>query len=57
MPRPAKASRRQKINAGIAYKKGERKEAYDLWRKADQAVKDRAAAKRNKHKKAGEGAS
>ncbi len=34
MPRPSKAVRRQKVNAGIEYKKGNRKEAYDLWAKA-----------------------
>ncbi|MCK4661142.1 MAG: hypothetical protein KAV82_16600 [Phycisphaerae bacterium] len=34
MPRPNKTVRRQKINAGIEYKKGNRKEAYQLWAKA-----------------------
>ncbi len=34
MPRPSKAVRRQKVNAGNEYRKGNRKEAYALWSKA-----------------------
>lgn len=34
MPRPKKTFRRMKINAAIAYKRGDRKEAYGLWKKA-----------------------
>ncbi len=55
MPRGAKSARRQKINAGIEYKKGNRKEAYELWQKAAAARKERYESKRNKHKKAEEG--
>lgn len=52
MPRPIKAFRRQKINAAIAYKRGERKEAYVLWEKAAAAIKDHREKKRNKNKAA-----
>jgi hypothetical protein len=34
MPRPSKAVRRQKVNAGLEFKKGNKKEAYTLWSKA-----------------------
>ncbi|MFH0980975.1 MAG: hypothetical protein V2A79_05500 [Planctomycetota bacterium] len=39
MPRPSKAVRRQKVNAGLEYRKGNRKEAYALWAKAAEARK------------------
>jgi len=52
MPRPAKAARRQKVNAAIEYKKGNRKEAYKLWEEAAKSRKERLAAKQFKHKKA-----
>lgn len=45
MPRPNKAVRRQKINAAIAWKKGDRKEAWTLWDKADKARKELQAKK------------
>lgn len=45
MPRPNKAIRRQKINAAIAWKKGDRKEAWTLWDKADKARKELQAKK------------
>jgi len=48
MPRPNKAVRRQKINAAIAWKKGDRKQAWTLWEKADKARKDLQAKKRPK---------
>jgi len=57
MPRPAKATRRQIINAGLDYKRGNRKDAYAAWEKAAAARKERAEAKRNKRKKAEEAAS
>ena len=34
MPRPSKTFKRQKINASIAYKRGEKAEAYKLWEEA-----------------------
>ena len=50
MPRPNKTFRRQKINAAIAYKRGERKEAYELWEKAAAGLKELREKKRNKSK-------
>lgn len=40
MPRPTKAIRRQLVNAGIAWKKGDRKEAAKLWADADKTRKE-----------------
>lgn len=58
MPRGTKALRRQKINAGLEYKKGNREEAYKLWSKAAASYKERLAGKKNKKAaKAAEGAS
>lgn len=57
MPRPSKTTRRQIVNAGIEYKKGNRKEAYALWAKAANARKERLEAKRNKKQKAAEAGS
>ena len=54
MPRPAKTIRRQIVNAGLEYKKGNRKEAYELWAKAAEARKERCESKRNKKQKAAE---
>jgi len=54
MPRPTKALRRMKINAAIAYKRGDRKEAYDLWEKAAAGLKEHREKKRNKNKPAEE---
>lgn len=48
MPRPTKAFRRQKINAAIAFKRGDRKEAYQLWEKAAASLKEHRAKKRTK---------
>jgi len=56
MPRPAKTSNRQRINASIEFKKGNKKEAYALWQKAADARKERRDAKRNKKKRAAEAA-
>lgn len=49
MPRPNKATRRQKINAAIAYKRGDRKEAYELWKKASDGLKEMRHKKRTRH--------
>jgi len=54
MPRPTKAFRRQKISAAAEWKKGNRKEAYQLWEKAAKGIKEHLAKKRNK-KAAAEG--
>lgn len=54
MPRPTKAFRRHKINAAIAFKRGEKKEAYDLWAKADKSLKEHREKKCHKKKKAAE---
>ncbi|MBI4717809.1 MAG: hypothetical protein HY763_08405 [Planctomycetes bacterium] len=48
MPRPTKAFRRQKINAAIAFKRGDRKEAYQLWEKAAASLKAHRDKKRTK---------
>ncbi len=40
MPRPTKAIRRQLVNAGLAWKKGDRKEACKLWASADKSRKE-----------------
>jgi len=37
-----------KINAAIAYKRGDKKEAYKLWEKAAVGVQEHRAKKRNK---------
>ncbi len=50
MPRPNKTFRRQKINAAIAFKRGDRKEAYKLWEKAAAGIKELREKKRNKNK-------
>lgn len=52
MPRPTKAFRRMKINAAIAYKRGEKKEAYKLWEKAAAGMKEHREKKQNKNKPA-----
>lgn len=50
MPRPMKAFKRIKLNAAAAWKKGEKKEAYDLWAKAAKSRADHLAKKRGKNK-------
>lgn len=52
MPRPGKAFRRQKINAAIEFKRGNRAEAYKLWEQAAANLKAHQDKKRNKNKKA-----
>jgi hypothetical protein len=47
MPRPNKAFRRQKVNAAAAYKRGDRKEAYELWKKASDGMKELRAKKKD----------
>jgi hypothetical protein len=54
MPRPTKAFKRQRVNAAAAWKRGERKEAYDLWEKAAKGMKEHRAKKVNKKKVAAE---
>lgn len=49
MPRPNKALRRQKINAAAAWKRGDRKEAYQLWKKASDALREMREKKRTRH--------
>jgi hypothetical protein len=56
MPRPTKAFRRQKINAAIAYKRGDKTEAYKLWEQAATSTKEHGYQKRNKKKIASEAA-
>jgi colicin import membrane protein len=56
MPRPTKAFRRQKINAAIAYKRGDKTEAYKLWEQAATSTKEHGYQKRNKKKIAAEAA-
>jgi len=53
VPRPNKTVRRQKINAGLEWKKGNRQEAYKLWADADKARKE-VQAKKQKSKKPAE---
>lgn len=53
MPRPTKAFKRQRANAAAAWKKGERKEAYELWAKAAAGLKEHQS-KKKKNKQAGE---
>ena len=52
MPRPTKAFRRHKISAAEEWKKGNRKEAYELWAKAAVGLKEHREKKRNKKAKA-----
>jgi len=56
MPRPTKAFKRQKVNAAAAWKKGEKKEAYELWEKAAKGMHEHLAKKRNKKKPAADAA-
>lgn len=55
MPRPSKTVHRQKIAAGLEWKKGNREEAQKMWAEADQARKELQAKKHNKKKVAAEG--
>lgn len=52
MPRPTKVFRRQKTNAAIAYRRGDRTEAYKLWEEAAAGLKEHREKKRNKNKPA-----
>ncbi|MGB0714607.1 MAG: hypothetical protein ACPGXK_01940 [Phycisphaerae bacterium] len=52
MPRPNKAFRRQKINAAIEYKRGNREEAYKLWEEAAKSTREHREKKQNKNKPA-----
>jgi len=44
--------RRHKINAAAAYKRGERKEAYELWKKASDGMKEMRSKKKEEEKPA-----
>ncbi len=55
MPRPTKAFRRQKINAAIAYKRGDREEAYKLWKQASTQLREVREKKRTRHQAKPEG--
>lgn len=48
MPRPTKAYRRQKVAAAVAWKRGEKAEAYKLWDKAASSYQEHLAKKHNK---------
>lgn len=52
MPRPTKALNRTKLTAAEEYKKGNRKEAYELWAKAAAGLKEHRDKKKNKKKDA-----
>ena len=52
MPRPTKTYKRQKVNAGAAWKRGDKKEAYKLWEEAAASRKEHHAKKHNKNKPA-----
>ncbi len=56
MPRPTKTIKRQRLNAGIAFKRGDKKEAYKLWEEAAASLKEHHAKKHNKKKKAADAA-
>ena len=55
MPRPTKAFHRQRINAALAWKRGDKKEAYKLWEKAAASLSEHRSKKHNKNKPAEEG--
>lgn len=55
MPRPIKAFKRQKVQAAVAWKKGEKKEAYALWEKAAAGRKAHLTKKKTKAPPAAEG--
>jgi len=50
MPRPTKGFRTKKKNAALAWKRGEKQEAYKLWEQAATALKEHRESKRNKKK-------
>jgi hypothetical protein len=52
LPRPSKTVRRQKVAAGLEWKKGNREEAQKIWLDADKARKELQAKKHNKKKAA-----
>ena len=47
MPRASKTIKRQKVMAGIEYRKGNKEEAYKLWKAADAAQREHYAKKHN----------
>ncbi|MHC4067125.1 MAG: hypothetical protein ACYSUQ_07330 [Planctomycetota bacterium] len=54
MPRPSKTIRRQKIHAGLEWKKGNREEAQKLWAEADKGRKELQVKKKRNQQKTGE---
>lgn len=50
MPRPTKVFRRQRVDAQLAWKRGEKKEAYKLWEAAAASMKEHRAKKHKKNK-------
>lgn len=50
MPRPTKVFRRQRVDAAIAWKRGDKKEAYKLWEKAAAGQKEHHQKKHPKSK-------
>ncbi len=50
MPRPTKGFRNKKTNAALAWKRGEKQEAYKLWEQAAASLKEHRESKRNKKK-------
>ena len=52
MPRPTKVFQQKRRSAAVAWKRGEKKEAYKLWEEAAAGSKEHRAKKHNKKKKA-----
>ena len=52
MPRPTKVFSRQRASAALAWKRGEKQEAYKLWEGAAKGLKEHYAKKHNKKRKA-----
>ena len=52
MPRPTKVFSRQRASAALAWKRGEKQEAYKLWDAAAKGLKEHYAKKHNKKKRA-----
>ena len=50
MPRPTKALHQKRLQAAVAWKRGEKKDAYKLWEDAAASLKEHRAKKHNKKK-------
>ncbi len=48
MPRPTKAFHQMRLSAATAWRRGDRKEAYELWEKAAKGSKEHRAKKHTK---------